>query len=90
MLPVDDDFVEVVAMAIAKNRLFHDASNTIETMTGEKMQSNDLVDKTFDSIFEGLWSSQGPEHDLQRSKYREDARSAISAINLRLLIHTPD
>lgn len=85
MIPVDDEYVEAVAMAIARNRLFHDACNSLSSMTGISMKDNELLTRSFDIVFERLWKGNS-EIDIQRKNaYMDDARAAIAAINLKLL-----
>lgn len=85
MLPADADFVETVAKAIAKNRLLKDASTAMEGMIGVGLVGNETLERTFDSIFERLWAGTDPADIRQKELYREDAKSAIAAINMKLL-----
>jgi hypothetical protein len=85
MLPVNDDFVEVVARAIAKNRLYRDASNALENMIGVNLEASEKLEDTFTQIFDRLWAGTNADDESQKSVYREDAKVAIAAINLKLL-----
>lgn len=85
LLPIDADFVEVVARAIAKDRLFRDASSVFVEMTGVQLDSHTDLETAFDCVFETLWSGTSEVDEQQKSGYREDAKVAISAINLKLL-----
>jgi len=86
MVPVNDEFIEMVAKAIAKNRLFEDATGTIRDMVGGSLEDSPRLNQSFDMIFERLWAGDSPHDELQKSMYRSDARAAISAINLKILI----
>ena len=85
LLPTNDDFVDVVAKAIAKNRIYEEASSTMEDMIGVGIASSSQLESTFEAVFDALWNGHRPLDERQRSQYRTDARAAISAINLKLL-----
>ena len=88
LLPTDEDFVDSIAKAIAKNRILGDASAIVENMMGTKTEITEALESLFDPIFENLWTGE-TEHDaIQRKMYREDAKAAIAAINLKLLTMT--
>lgn len=86
MVPVNEEFIEMVAKAIAKNRLYEDATGVIQEITGRKFSEGHVPNQPFDLIFEQLWAGNSPHDELQKSMYRSDARAAISAINLKILI----
>lgn len=88
LLPTDEQFVETIAMAIARNRLQKEASSALEEMVGLKIDSNPILEESFDRVFDLLWKGQLPEDMRQKDAYREDARVAIAAINLKLLTTT--
>jgi hypothetical protein len=88
LIPSTDAFVEDVARAIARNRLKNEAAAELELTTGIQMGDVDGIELTFDRIFEQLWASPGVTADTQRRNYREDALSAIRAINLKLITST--
>lgn len=85
MLPTDAEFVETIAKAIAKNRLYNDAAATMENMIGVKLVGDEKLEETFSGIFERLWAGTDPADIHQKDLYRQDAKSAIAAINLKLL-----
>ena len=86
LLPVNDAFVDTVARAIAKNRMHRDASAALENIIGVGLGDSDRLESTFDTIFEGLWNGTTQHDEEQKDQYRADARAAIAAINLKLLI----
>jgi hypothetical protein len=85
LLPVNDEFIEGVAKAIARNRMHRDASDALEDMIGIGLDDLDRLELTFDRIFERLWSGSSPHDEQQKDQYRSDAKAAIAAINLKLL-----
>lgn len=87
LVPVNDDFVEVVAKAIARNRVSAEAAESFREVTGINIESTDLEDR-LDRIFEALWEGSSAEDQHQKIQYRVDARAAIAAINLKLLTLT--
>lgn len=86
LLPVNDDFVEVVAKAIARNRMYQDASAAMEDMIGIRLEAADQLESTFEKIFDRLWSGTSAHDERQKAQYRSDAKAAIAAINLKLLV----
>lgn len=86
LVPGDDDFVEIVAKAIAKNRLHRDTSQVVEEVAGVPFEEIERLETAFDAIFERLWAGDTEHDETQKSQYRSDARAAIAAINLKLLV----
>ncbi len=86
MIPSDDATIEVVARAIARSRIHRDADAALIKMVGVSIHEHDRLEQSFDRIFEMLWQRDNPEDNQQKADYREDARVAISALNLKLLI----
>lgn len=84
LLPADIEFVEAVARAIAKDRLFREASVALDDMIGVKLDASPL-ESAFDRVFDMMWSGTTEVDERQKAGYRNDARAAISAINLKLL-----
>jgi hypothetical protein len=85
LLPTDDVFLDDVAKAIAKNRLLSEAEVIIDEMIPAEFDVEDALDTMFTPIFERLWAGTSEHDKHQRKMYREDARIAIAAINLKLL-----
>lgn len=85
LLPTDDQFVENVAKAIGRDRLFREAADLLETAIGVKLPDSDAIDARFDSEFEYLWHAKDDECVWNRESYRADAVVAINKINLLLL-----
>jgi len=85
LLPTDADFVEAIARAIAKDRLFREASVALDDMIGIRLDSHISLENAFDRVFEAIWSGTSEVDEHQKAGYRNDARAAISAINLKLL-----
>jgi hypothetical protein len=85
LLPTDEEFVEVIARAIARNRLHGEASDAVKELVGFELSESERLENSFDVIFEKLWAGELPEDMRQKSAYRSDALAAIRAINLKLL-----
>jgi hypothetical protein len=88
MIPTDSDTVELVARAIAKERLHNDADKGLFNTIGVHLSDSATLEESFERIFEMLWGSQQPGDLEQKERYRNDARAAIAAINLKLLTST--
>ncbi len=86
MIPSDDATIEIVARAIARDRIHRDADEALIKMVGVSIHEHERLEASFDRIFEMLWERDNPEDNQQKDDYREDARVAISALNLKLLI----
>lgn len=84
-IPTDASTVELVARAIAKNRMLADASTAIEDMIGVPLDSIESLEETINKFFEVLWNGESTSDERQRQAYRDDALSAINAINLRFI-----
>jgi len=85
LLPVNDEFIDTVAKAIARNRIHQDASSELKDIIGFGLEDSDRLETTFDNIFERLWGGTTQHDENQKDQYRADARAAIAAINLKLL-----
>lgn len=85
MIPADDDTVELVARAIARDRLHRDADEGVYNTLGVHLGDSDALEDSFERVFETLWASRMPGDMKQKDSYRADARAAISALNLKLL-----
>ncbi len=85
MLPTDDQFIETIAKAIGRDRLFREASDLLETVVGIKLPESTDIEDRFDREFEFLWTSSDEESVWNREGYRADAIAAINKINLLLL-----
>jgi hypothetical protein len=83
MIPTNEQFIEHVAKAIAKNRILQEAKGSvgciIDKVPDVMEQLEDILDQTFDE----MWKSGSASE--QRQIYRDDARAVISAINMKLL-----
>ena len=92
LIPSDTNFVSSVARAIARQRLWtesvnlmkHDLLGASDEIVNQIVNSSVFVE-SFDETFEMLWARQEQLDELVRSGFMEDARAAISAINLNLL-----
>lgn len=85
LLPTDEAFIEDVARAIARNRLQREALSALNQEVEISAENIEVLEKSFDHIFERLWSGNMPEDMSQKSGYRADALAAIGAINLKLI-----
>ena len=91
MVPVDEEFVEEIAKAIAKERFEAELSSQVQAAIknmGVDAQQLNGFENTIDRVFERMWGSNNPQDEEQKSLYRKDAQVAIRAINLKLLTAT--
>lgn len=86
IIPTDLDFVTDIAKAIARERISSD-SRAILANSGVPDQIVQLLDASIDNIFEKLWHGSTEVDSAQRESYIADARTAINAINLKLLLN---
>lgn len=85
LLPTDENFVEDIAKAIARSRLLADADVVVDEMLGDGFDIESALEEVITPIFEQMWQDNSRNSQYQRKMYKEDARVAISAINLKLL-----
>lgn len=85
MIPSDDAFIEEIAKEISKNRLKIDAAILFENIAGVKVRDDSVLFTLIDSSFNALWDGVTKVERDSRAAYIEDARAAISTINLKLL-----
>ena len=83
--PTSDSFVEEVAKALGRDRLFRDASALLHSKLGISLKESERLDARFDSMFDTLWESDDEEAEWNKENYRADALIAINKINLLLL-----
>lgn len=87
MLPNDSAFVEMIAKSIARSRARRDAAIVFQQITGLALEHIETLvpEDTIDSIFEKVWNGTSQHDQEEKNGYIQDARAAISAINLSLL-----
>lgn len=85
LLPTNEEFVEQIARAIGRERLYRDASSLLSTSLGISLSDSAVLDERFDAEFERLWAGKDEECIWERENYIEDAVAAINKINLLLL-----
>lgn len=85
LLPTDENFVEDIAKAIARSRLLADADVVVDEMLGDGFDIESALEEVITPIFEQMWQDNSRNSQYQRKMYKEDARVAISVINLKLL-----
>ena len=85
LLPTDEKFIEDIAKAIAKNRLIGETSFSLNDMVGIQLNLSEMIEDVLEPIFDNLWEGFSDHDQTQKELYREDARAAIAAINLKLL-----
>ena len=85
LLPTTNTFIEEVAKAIGRDRLYRDAADLLETALGIKLADTDSLDNRFDKEFERLWVGTDEECVWNRESFEADAIAAINKINLLLL-----
>lgn len=88
MLPTSAVFVEQVAKAIGRDRLYRDAADILQQTLGIKLADTDNIDNRFDREFERLWEGTDEESVWNRENFEADAIAAINKINLLLLTLT--
>ncbi len=89
MLPTDEAFIEEIAKAIAKNRILSEVGSDVNDMITFIPEVADKVEGILDDVFDNIWAGMGEQDVKQKDLYREDAKAAISAINLKLLTLSP-
>lgn len=85
LIPVNEQFVEEVAKAIARDRLQRDAASTVQNMLGKNPAITKSIESVFDRVFDKLWEGDSEADNAQKEGYRNDAIAAIRLINLKLL-----
>jgi hypothetical protein len=85
LVPVDKNFIEDVAKAIARERLQRDATTTLESTIGYIPNASKTMEQTIDRVFETIWAGNTPADNAQKDAYRMDAIAAINLINLKLV-----
>lgn len=91
MIPVNKEFIEHIAMSIAKERLHRETISLIENVAGANIEElNDMIEKSVDTVFETMWNGKEIGDETNRQIFRSDALAAIRAINLKLMMEDPD
>lgn len=85
-IPTSDSFVEQIARSMAYDKMFAEADEEFRTTTGFPLDGNERLEKSFNFVFESLWESEDPQDLEQKGYYLMLARSAISAINLKMAV----
>ena len=86
MIPVNDEYVDLVAKAISRNRMQQGVSDVLLDMTGTSLSQSETLSQSFDYLFDLVWNGSDPQDEIQKNEYRNDARAAIAALNLKLLM----
>lgn len=86
LVPVSEEFVELIAKAIARDRFYRDVENSMEEMRHLKGVSEDQIDQAFEEAFDRVWFGNSSQDEKSKQNYRMAAASAIRAINLKLLL----
>lgn len=85
LLPTDANFVEQVAKAIGREKMYRDAVDLVEKSIGIRLPDTPDLDRRFDTEFEFLWNSPNEDCVWNKESCIADAVSAINKINLLLL-----
>ena len=85
LIPTSEAFVEEVAKALGRDRLFRDAADMLKTNVGITLQETEALDARFDGVFEQLWAGDDEEAEWNRESYKADTLAVINKINLLLL-----
>ena len=83
MIPTNEQFIEHVAKAIAKNRILQEAKGSVGSIIDKVPDVMEQLEDILDQTFDEMWKSGSASE--QRQIYRDDARAVISAINMKLL-----
>lgn len=85
LIPTNPEFVETVAKALGKDRLYRDAVDLLRTTLGIVVKDSESLDRRLDIEFEKLWVSDDEESVWNRENFRADALVVINKINFMLL-----
>jgi hypothetical protein len=83
MIPSNEQFIEHIAKAIAKNRILIEAKQTVSGIVDAVPDVMEQLEEILDQTFDEMWKNGSAGE--QRHIYREDAKAVISAINMKLL-----
>lgn len=89
LIPVDQDTIDLVAKAIARERVVHEARSQLSNISRNYTNAPDLtkeLERLVDENFEQVWNSKDPAVSAPKHEYQMDALVAINALNLKLLI----
>lgn len=86
LIPLDPVYIESIAKAICRNRIYIESSRELFRMQGTNIADTEILEIVFDNMFETLWGGTSEKDEFKRKQYMEDAVAAISAINLNLLV----
>lgn len=85
LIPTNPEFVEAVAKAIGKDRLYRDAADMLKATLGIVVRDSESLDRRLDVEFEKLWTGEDDESKWNRENFMADALTAINRINFMLL-----
>lgn len=87
LIPTDEKFIEDIAKAIAKSRLVNETLGvyTALAILPPNFNLTESIEYIVDSMFDKLWVETTVDQLPTRDLYKDDARAAITAINLKLL-----
>lgn len=85
LIPVDTQFIEQVAKAVGRARMFRDASALVEKSIGIRLDASPDAMESFDLEFDELWLATDFESEWNRKECIADAQAAINKINFLLL-----
>ncbi len=88
LIPTDNEFVDSIARSIAYDRLYRDSFGQLQETMGITKENKGRLEIVFDNIFNSMWAGKTIQDSNNRESYREDARAAIRAINLKFLMTT--
>ena len=89
-IPATVEFVEDIAKAIARERLYQETISILVNIVGiDNTLLEDTVEKSVDSVFEIMWAGKTKEDEANKEIFRKDALTAIRTINLKLLTQLP-
>jgi hypothetical protein len=86
LVPVNEEYIEYIAKAIARDRFYRDVEGSMQEMRGMKGVSESQLEQAFEEAFDRVWFGGNIQDERSKQNYRMAATSAIRAINLKLLI----
>jgi hypothetical protein len=85
VVPNDLEFISEIAKSIARERMIKESTLRI-VEKGISVENVEQMENAMEKVFERLWSSPEEINMHQRKSYIDDARVAINAINLKLIL----
>lgn len=82
----NEEMVMAIAKSISRERLFYDSEAVVRQVSGKSLADDPKLRHQLEDEFEILWGSLSAADNEVRIRFRNDAISAINAINVQLLL----